>query len=256
MPGTGVGHRRGRRRDLSDPSDLAGRGRDLADLSRRLGNGLRRANGLRRGLGGDLAGLGDPEDCLGQLLQHHHIDHGLDDGLGSGAFDDLSLRIRLPAMKAARILDTHQRPHRHGFQPAEVTGGHLDGHQGPDGDGPGAVGYGGAVEGEAATLAVHHHPDAPGFVELADPADQGNVAGGGKVDDPAPGGGHRRQPQWTILDRASSMMSVAPRSLSAGIRVLISDFGTTVSTANPLWPNSSDTVGDRSDGSRSITSFS
>ena len=37
--------------------------------------------------------------------------------------------------------------------------------------------------------------------------------------------------QWTILDSGSSMMSVAPASLSAGIRMLISFFGTTVSTA-------------------------
>ena len=38
-------------------------------------------------------------------------------------------------------------------------------------------------------------------------------------------------PQCTIFDRDSSMMSIAPRSLRAGMRTLISDFGTTVSTA-------------------------
>ena len=38
-------------------------------------------------------------------------------------------------------------------------------------------------------------------------------------------------------------MSVAPRSLSAGINTLTSDLGTTVSTANPPPPDSSDTVG-------------
>ncbi len=44
------------------------------------------------------------------------------------------------------------------------------------------------------------------------------------------------------------MMSVAPRSFNAGISTLISDFKTTVSTANPPPPNSSETVGARSDG--------
>ena len=47
-----------------------------------------------------------------------------------------------------------------------------------------------------------------------------------ELDDPAPLG-H----QWTILDSGSSMMSVAPASFSAGISVLISALGTTVSTA-------------------------
>src|ERR687897_756318 len=37
--------------------------------------------------------------------------------------------------------------------------------------------------------------------------------------------------QWTILAIGSSMMSVAPRSLSAGMSVLISALETTVSTA-------------------------
>lgn len=37
--------------------------------------------------------------------------------------------------------------------------------------------------------------------------------------------------QWTIFDNASSMMSVAPRSFNAGMRTLMSLFGTTVSTA-------------------------
>ena len=37
--------------------------------------------------------------------------------------------------------------------------------------------------------------------------------------------------QWTILAIGSSMMSVAPASFRAGIRMLISDFATTVSTA-------------------------
>ena len=50
--------------------------------------------------------------------------------------------------------------------------------------------------------------------------------------------------QWTILARASSMMSVAPRSFRAGMSTLISDLGTTVSTAKPPPPNSSETVGE------------
>jgi hypothetical protein len=39
------------------------------------------------------------------------------------------------------------------------------------------------------------------------------------------------------------MMSVAPHSFSAGINVLISDFATTVTTANASSPQSSETVG-------------
>ena len=48
--------------------------------------------------------------------------------------------------------------------------------------------------------------------------------------------------QWTILEIGSSMMSEAPWSSSAGISVLISRLGTTVSTAKPPSPCS---VGDR-----------
>ena len=40
-----------------------------------------------------------------------------------------------------------------------------------------------------------------------------------------------RHGQWTIFASGSSMMSEAPASLSAGIRMLISRLGTTVSTA-------------------------
>ena len=40
-----------------------------------------------------------------------------------------------------------------------------------------------------------------------------------------------RPGQCTIFDSGSSMMSVAPASFSAGMRMLICDFGTTVSTA-------------------------
>ena len=37
--------------------------------------------------------------------------------------------------------------------------------------------------------------------------------------------------QWTILARGTSMMSLAPASLRAGMRVLMVSFATTVSTA-------------------------
>ena len=82
------------------------------------------------------------------------------------------------------------------------------------------------MEGIAPAVVAAHHTEAPGFVELGDHA---------RSSEP----GHRRArgssrspwPQWTIFDRGSSMMSVAPRSLSAGIRTFTSDLGTTVSTA-------------------------
>lgn len=52
-------------------------------------------------------------------------------------------------------------------------------------------------------------------------------------DDPGTGSGtgHGGAVQWTILDSGSSIRSVAPASFSAGIRMLISFLGTTVSTA-------------------------
>ena len=43
--------------------------------------------------------------------------------------------------------------------------------------------------------------------------------------------GDRAVHQWTILASGSSMMSLAPASLSAGISVLIVSLATTVSTA-------------------------
>ena len=49
------------------------------------------------------------------------------------------------------------------------------------------------------------------------------------------------------------MMSVAPRSFSSGIRVLISRLGTTVSTAKPPWPCSSLTVGAFIEGRTAMT---
>ena len=47
----------------------------------------------------------------------------------------------------------------------------------------------------------------------------------------------------TILAMGSSMMSDAPLSLRAGMRVLIVYFGTTASTAKASSPNNRDTVG-------------
>ncbi|HWE71450.1 MAG TPA: hypothetical protein VG205_13880 [Acidimicrobiales bacterium] len=122
MPGTNVGRHRGGRGGRGWRRDLS----DLDNLGRRFGDRVRRRIRLRHGLGGSLSGvtgitgvtglpgvtgLGDPENCLGQLLQHHHLDDCLDDGLGDGAFADLRLRVRLPAVEAAHILDPHQRPH-------------------------------------------------------------------------------------------------------------------------------------------------
>ena len=68
-------------------------------------------------------------------------------------------------------------------------------------------------------------PRPRGVVELGDhPDPRGPEAAGAR-------GSRSVRPQWTILDRGSSMMSVAPRSLRAGMRMFTSDLGTTVSTA-------------------------
>lgn len=83
-------------------------------------------------------------------------------------------------------------------------------HLGPHRDGAGAVGDAGAVEGITPTVLGLHLAQPPGGVK-------GN-------DDTA-------VDQCTILAMGSSMMSVAPWSLRAGIRVLMSALGTTVSTA-------------------------
>src|SRR5271169_3234962 len=65
--------------------------------------------------------------------------------------------------------------------------------------------------------------------------------------------GYQADHQCTILERAISKISVAPFSLSDGMRVFISSRSTTASTAYPLPPASSDTVGDLSEGSPAIT---
>src|SRR5581483_10982389 len=62
-----------------------------------------------------------------------------------------------------------------------------------------------------------------------------------------------RHRQCTILVIGSSMMSLAPWSFNAGIRVLMSDLGTTASTAYAVSPKSFDTVGDFMAGRISMT---
>ena len=82
-----------------------------------------------------------------------------------------------------------------------------------DRDGAGTVGDGGAVE-RVATRAVAFDldlADAPVLVERDDPSAHGG--------------------QWTIFAIGSSMIPLAPASLSAGMSTLMSLLGTTVSTA-------------------------
>src|ERR1700728_2821701 len=108
-------------------------------------------------------------------------------------------------------------------------------------EGPSAVGDGGAVEGEARAALVGHRAETAVFFERRHgPKTRGAASRPAVV-------------QWTILARASSKMSLAPSSFSSGMSVLISSFSTTVSMARPPCPASSDTVGERSDGSRSST---
>jgi hypothetical protein len=113
-----------------------------------------------------------------------------------------------------------------GLEVPEVTGPDDEDDGGADVDVTAAVAYGRAVEGVAAAVVTEDGAEAPGIVEVGD--------------DPGPGrsgtgrGGHFGRPvegQWTILDRGSSMMSVAPLSFSAGMRMFTSALGTTVSTA-------------------------
>lgn len=98
-----------------------------------------------------------------------------------------------------------------------MAGGEEEGDPGPDVDPAAAVGDGGAVKSVAATVGiVEDGSQSPGIVEF--------------VHDPRPDGpaGHG---QWTIFDRGSSMMSVAPLSFRAGMRTFTSDLATTASTA-------------------------
>src|SRR5205085_4109895 len=113
-----------------------------------------------------------------------------------------------------------------------VPRGDAESHFGAHWNGAAAIDYGRAVhEVVPAALAVFDQPVAGVLVERRHHA-------------PA------QTRQWTILAMASSMMSLAPASFRAGMRVLISALGTTVSTAYASPPNSCDTVGDRRAGSR------
>src|SRR5579863_1333632 len=109
-----------------------------------------------------------------------------------------------------------------------------------------------AMECERAPGLILHRAE-PGFV------DEGlNDTGSGGLDPSQRrralfAGCLRAFAQWTIFDNGSSKMSVAPRSLSSGMRTLISAFLTTVSTAKPPSPNSIETVGVFMAGKTAIT---
>src|SRR4051812_2758099 len=103
---------------------------------------------------------------------------------------------------------SRDRPDRSRFPTALMAGAHVKAHPRAESDVPRSVGDRRAME------------------EVADPvlgADQAEALFSVEFVD--------RSCQCTILDSGNSMMSVAPWSLSAGIRMLISAFGTTVSTA-------------------------
>ena len=71
-----------------------------------------------------------------------------------------------------------------------------------------------------------------GAVGLLHPAKAAGPVEGGDPPVMRPGGGDgAAHPQWTILERGSSKMSVAPWSRRAGISVLMPDLATTVSSA-------------------------
>ena len=96
-----------------------------------------------------------------------------------------------------------------------MSGAKLEGHRSAGGNRARSIGDLGAVE-EPAFASRLHPADAAFLVELGD----------------APVDGMRiPHPQCTILEMGSSMMSVAPWSFRAGMSVLMSDLGTTVSTA-------------------------
>jgi len=100
-----------------------------------------------------------------------------------------------------------------GFHPPEMAWVWRAGDPGADLDLAGAVLDRRAVERQRRPV-VELHDAQPGMVlKGPDPTE---------CRDPA---------QWTIFPRASSRMSVAPRSTSAGISVLMPAFSTTLSTA-------------------------
>lgn len=100
------------------------------------------------------------------------------------------------------------RGDRRRLPPPVVAGDDVERHRRVDLDGPRPVGNGRAMEEELAAFVRPHGAVAGVAVERGD-----------------------RAVQWTILAMASSTMSLAPASFSAGMRVLMSDLGTTVSTA-------------------------
>ena len=111
-----------------------------------------------------------------------------------------------PAQAGGAGRTASQRPSR--------PGDHVEGHRGADLDGAGAVGdarcsgTGSSSPSSAVTVA-----EADAVVER-----RSTRAGAGRA---PPRGRAGRHGQWTILESGSSMMSVAPASLSAGISTLI-----------------------------------
>lgn len=107
-----------------------------------------------------------------------------------------------------------ERPDVRRFPTPHVAGNDNKIDPGAGGNVARAAGDLGAMEGVPPAVVIVHFPEADGDVKRSDHA--GTAGGAG---------------QWTILASDNSMMSVAPWSLRAGISVLMSDFGTTVSTA-------------------------
>src|SRR5689334_20591933 len=97
-----------------------------------------------------------------------------------------------------------------------MAGSHPEGHRRAGGDGAGAVGDGGAVEGPLGAFVV-----ADGALALV--VVEGCHRAAPRVE--------RRRHQGTILAIGSSRIPEAPASDSAGISVLITRLGTTASTA-------------------------
>jgi hypothetical protein len=99
-----------------------------------------------------------------------------------------------------------------------------------------AVGDLGAVKAHVDAIRGADGAKTDGGVEIGDhPGGGGRPGGGGALKaglvGRRPGGGAGGPGQGTILEIGSSMMSVAPLSFRAGIRMLMSCFGTTASTA-------------------------
>jgi len=110
-------------------------------------------------------------------------------------------------------------------------------HRRPNLDVPRTVGDRRAVERQGLVIAIDDRSYTPIRVELGDctPAwlEQGDGPRlhSGQLQSGQLHSGQLHSGQWTIFDSASSKMSVAPSSFRAGINVLISPFGTTVSRA-------------------------